>query len=443
MMLAELRDKLVELQDDAKAIQANADTEKRDLTEDEDKQIRAYFSEFNSTREHIERLETLERQEQILAKPQTAAVEKPDPQATKMPMAPLNVELIERPGLKGRWGWQSMGDFAMAVKKASMPGTQPDNRLLMAPTTVGTEGVGSEGGYAVPPDFRAAIVSRLQGEDSLLARTDQLTSSSNSITVPVDETTAWQTTGGILSYWEGENDQISQSKPLLKSITLRLSKLAVLIPVTDELLDDAAALDSYLRRKAGEKLVFKVNDAIVNGDGVGKPLGVLNSSAEVSQAAEGSQTATTINYPNVVKMYSRMYAPYRSGAVWLINQDAENQLHTLAFPSASGTEPAWLPAGGISGRPFQTLFGRPIIPTQACQTLGTVGDIIFWAPQEYLTVTKGGIRSDVSIHLWFDYDTTAYRFIYRLAGQPWLSTTITPLNGSTTMSSIVSLATRS
>ena len=449
MNIEELRERLSKYQDDAKAIMAQAETEGRDLSEDEDQKINELFDQFNVTKVVIGRQERLEENESFLTSP-TRQVVKPDPQASnpvqakqvvERPVQAKRVELVESPQQKARWGFDSMGEFAMAVRQGSMPGIQPDNRLLMAPTTVGSEGVGADGGYAVPPDFQSTIVSLLAGEDSLLGLTDSMTVSGNSFTVPVDETTAWQTTGGILAYWEGENDQITQSKPLLKSISLRLNKLAVLIPVTDELLDDTTALDAYLSRKAGEKIVYKVNDALVNGDGVGKPLGIINSSAEVSVAKESGQTAATVNYPNVVKLYNRLYAPYRNSAVWLINQDVETQLHSLTFPTASGTDPAYQPAGATRGVP-NTLFGRPVISTQACQTLGTVGDIFFWAPQQYLSLTKGGIRADVSIHLWFDYDTPAYRFILRVAGQPWLSTTISPANGSTTYSSIVSLATR-
>jgi HK97 family phage major capsid protein len=85
-------------------------------------------------------------------------------------------------------------------------------------------------------------------------------------------------------------------------------------------------------------------------------------------------------------------------------------------------------------------LGRPIIPTQACQTLGDKGDIIFADLSQYMTAVKtGGLRTDVSIHLWFDYDTLAYRFILRIAGQPWWSSSISPKNGSNTLSPFVTL----
>jgi len=48
----------------------------------------------------------------------------------------------------------------------------------------------------------------------------------------------------------------------------------------------------------------------------------------------------------------------------------------------------------------------------------------------------------VSIHLWFDYDTTAFRFVLRIAGQPWWSAAADPRDGSATYSPFVALAER-
>ena len=82
-------------------------------------------------------------------------------------------------------------------------------------------------------------------------------------------------------------------------------------------------------------------------------------------------------------------------------------------------------------------------PESACQTLGDLGDIILVDWSKYRTIQKTeGMRSDVSMHLWFDYDTLAYRFIIRLAGNGWYSAPITPKNSSNTLSPFVTLAAR-
>jgi HK97 family phage major capsid protein len=346
------------------------------------------------------------------------------------------------------WGWRSIGEFGMGVIAASKQGAQPDDRLTRALSTYGSEGVGADGGFAIPPDFRNTIKVELEGEESLLALTDQLTSGTNNLTVPKDETTPWQTSGGILFNWTNEAGSITQSKPSLETVTLKLHKGAMLVPLTDELMDDAPALTGWLTRKAPQKIVSAINLAIIQGSGAGQPLGILNSPHTVSVAKVTSQDADTVVGLNPIAMYARMYAPYRRNAVWLINQDIEPQLLTMMKVGKDDTGtadtgwgiPLYMPATGLSGTPYATLFGRPVIATQGCETLGDKGDIIFAAMDQYVTVQKtGGIKSDTSIHLWFDQDTTAFRFIMRIAGQPWWNTTIAARDGSTTYSAFVTL----
>ncbi len=71
------------------------------------------------------------------------------------------------------------------------------------------------------------------------------------------------------------------------------------------------------------------------------------------------------------------------------------------------------------------------------------GDIIFVNLQQYMSVRKtSGIRAETSVHLWFDQDITAFRFILRVAGEPWWNSVITRLNGTNTLSAYVTLAAR-
>lgn len=453
--LDELRDELVTLTEQAKTLQAKADAEKRSLTEAEEDEIATIFARFEVVEADIERRERLSDIEAATATP---IGRKTDPDevvneldqpkaAVRRPAGRKVAATVRDSGDVARHGFRSFGEFAQAVKASvrANPGGIDPRLTANAPTTVSTEGTGADGGFAVPPEFRQSIMQKVMGEDSLLSRTDQLTSSSNSITLPKDETTPWQTSGGILANWEGENSQLTQSKVSLDQTTIRLNKLTALVPVTEELLEDSSALSTYISRKAPEKFDFKINDAIINGTGAGQPKGIMAADCLVTVAKESGQAADTILYQNIVNMWARAYGPCRQRGVWLYNQDIEPQLLQMAFPNGgSGTVvPVYMPPGGLANTPYATLMGRPMIPTQACDTLGDLGDIIFADLSQYMTATKtGGIRSDVSMHLWFDYDTLAFRFIMRVAGQPWWGSAITPKNSSNTLSCFVALAAR-
>jgi HK97 family phage major capsid protein/HK97 family phage prohead protease len=328
-------------------------------------------------------------------------------------------------------GFANYGDYCAEVVRAST-GKGGIDRLERAATTYGAENNGPDGGYAVPPQFASEIASLAYGETSLLALADNTPVSGNTMTFPKDETTPWGSTG-ITAAWEGEGNQSTPKKPALGESTLKLRKLKVLVAASDELLADAAAMSAYITRKTGEAVDWKVNDAIINGNGAGMPLGIMNASATVSQAKESGQAAATIVAKNIAKMYARCLMGAGANLVWLVNPDAFPEIVTLTL----NNNPIWVPANqGFSGAPNGLLLGRPVILTDACQTLGTVGDII-------LANMAGGAEFAQSMHLWFDQDLMAFRLIVRMDGQTALGAAVSPANGSTTRSHFVTLATRS
>lgn len=453
--IEELRNKVCSLVEQARTIKASADAEHRPMSSEESAQFSAILDAVDSTKAEIaqsERLLALETEIQSPSARRTqpdgerpAAAAAPTPQGAPSHGRPLVTGGLPSGTTQGAWGFRSLGEFAIIVKAAVRGHIDPRLAANAAPSTWGSEGVGEDGGFAVPPDMRTEILSKVMGEESLLQYTDQQISTSNQLTVPKDETTAWQTSGGVQAYWENEGAQLRASKIELQTSTIRLNKLTSLIPVTSELLEDASALASYLRRKAPEKMTFKINDALLNGSGSGQPQGMFSAGAKVAVAKETGQTNLTVNFANITNMWARMYAPCRRRAVWLVNQDIEPQLIALAFPNlgAGTVVPAYLPPGGLSSSPYGMLMGRPVIPTEACQQLGYEGDIALVDFSQYLSVTKaGGVRSDVSIHLWFDYDMTAFRFIMRLGGACWWTSAIKRAHGTNTLSCVVTLADR-
>lgn len=344
-----------------------------------------------------------------------------------------------------RAGFAHLGDFAQCVRHGQTPGNAVDQRLAeLAPTTYSQTGVGAEGGFAVPPEFSARIMEYVGDENSLYARVDK-TPVNHGLYWPVDEDSPWATTGPQ-AYWEGEADQYTQSKVNLRTAGFRLNKVVVLCPVTDELLDDAGQMETYLRSVISKRLRWKVDFAILQGTGAGMPLGILNSPALKSVAKEGSQTADTVTDGNVFAMWNALFGEYRSNATWVYNQDIEVQLLTMVLAGASSDVPIWLPAGQYNtaaNAPNTTLFGRPAIPHQACETLGDKGDIFFCDFSQYILGQKTtGPSFDISMHLYFDYGMQAFRATWRVAGMPKWSTTISARDGSATYSPFVTLAER-
>lgn len=444
--IEELQKKKLKLNEHMKAIIATADAENgRELTDTEQADFDGADEQFKLVERDIRNRSRVAQQDADLSvaeprvtRPDVAASDADPPVRARGD----RVEIVSGP--RGQWGWRNFGHFANAVRLAQRG--QIDPRLQVqnaAATTFGSEQAQADGGYAIPPDFRTAIMKKVEGQDSLLALTDKQTTSSTQITFPSDETTPWQTSGGILVSWDQEAATGTQSKPSLQEVTVRAFKLRALVPITEELIADGPALSNWLNSKVPDKLNFAVTNAIVNGSGAGQPLGILNAPAKVTVNKEAGQATGTVTYPNIVKMWGRCLGDWRKNAVWLINQDVEQQLQQMSLGGSSVAFPAYMPPGGLSGSPYATLMGRPVIVTEACKGLTTEGDIILTDPKQYVSVVRtSGVSQEVSIHLWFDQDIVAFKFTLRMGGQPWWNSAITRLNGANTLSSIVTLQTR-
>lgn len=309
-----------------------------------------------------------------------------------------------------------------------------------------SEGIGSDGGYLVMPEFAGGIIDRVFSND-LWSRTDNYSVSGNSMTFLANAETSRATGsrhGGLRGYWlQGEGATVTKSKPTMREITLKLAKLGVLVYLTQELIDDGgSALQTYVARKAAEEFNFMIGDAMFNGTGVGQPLGLLNWPSLVSVAKETGQGAATLQTENVEKMYARFYQPNLGGAQWYHNQDILPQLNTMTLGIGAAGVPTYLPPGGLSSAPYGSLVGRPLAPTEFNATLGTQGDIALADFGQMLSISKGGIAQAVSMHVEFLTDQVALRFIMRLNGGPWETAALTPYKGTATQSSAVVLDTR-
>jgi HK97 family phage major capsid protein len=356
----------------------------------------------------------------------------------------------DRRELDASHGFAHFGQFLSAVRGASMRPNAMDERLAIgaAATTYGNESTGADGGFLVPPQYATEIMGVINAGESLLSRTRQIPVSGNQFIMPANEETAHGTTG-VQAYWDAEAATLTQTKPIFKNIEIKLQRLTALVPVTEESLEDAPALGTWVNMLAGEKMAYKVTNAILNGNGVGVPLGILSAPCLVTVAKETSQAASTVLAANALKMFSRMPSVNRANAVWIINQDVEPLLPqmTVNVKNVAGTEnvgggPIFLPPGGISGSQYGTLLGRPIVMTEASPALSSAGDIVLADMSQYIAITKGGVRADQSMHFYFDQNMRAFRFVLRMGGQPWLSAAMARANGSNTLSHFVALGAR-
>jgi HK97 family phage major capsid protein len=380
-----------------------------------------------------------------------------------------------KPGAR-KDGFRSWGEQLQAVAFAGRGG-RPDPRLLLGDfdnqgnfrAAGGSDGalneaVPSEGGFLVGADASEKIYQRAYATGAIVNKCQRqpISANSNRLKLKVvdeDSRADGSRMGGVLAFWQNEADSFLSSRPKFRSIELTLNKLTALVYATDELLEDAAALEAWIMSNLPTEINFRLEDAIFNGAGAGQPLGILNSLALLS-LSPGS-TPTVVNGTDILAMWARFWHPGlqgsiasiatenltagsaggQPGAAWFIDQSVIPQLFSMTLGSGTAVILLYHPPGymGLPG-PYGQLLGLPVIPTEHNAALGTVGDIVLADMSQYLIADKGAVEAAASMHVRFVYDEMTYRFTYRADGQTTWKKPLTPKNGGSTLAPFIALA---
>jgi len=404
----------------------------RDLTADEETADAADASRLTELQAQITAARSLQdRLSAVPSFPQTGAA----PPAARPPGAPL----AEPRARDNSSGFRSVAEFGAAVRLANpQAGSQfaMDPRLAAPANTIMTNG-DEVGSFLVPAEFRDEIVSLVYdtSDDPVFDLIAALPTGSNRVTGLGSEVTPWGTTG-VQAAWRTEGTQMLTSRTGLKPWEVKLNELYAFVLADEDTLADAPRLQALLTTESAAAIRWKAADGYMRGDGVEKLQGWMNSGALITVAKEAAQAADTITAPNVAKMYARMINPMQ--AAWLANSDTLPQL--MALKNEAG-QPVWFPNFQVA--PGGTLLGRPVLFTEHANTVGDLGDLQFVNPKGYRAFKKqNGVTFADSIHLFFDYNLRAFRWIFRIGGQPVLGAPATMPNSTNTKSHFVGLAAR-
>jgi HK97 family phage major capsid protein len=428
-MLKKLRQQLADARKKANDLNALAERENRILTGDEQKEFDALIAECKEIQGKISAQEALQDIERNLSG--SAVIEVGENNAAKKP-------------------WRGKGEQLIAIAKATQFRERGQDHLIDARIKAAlgaSESVPSDGGFTVEPEYEKDILQRIYDTGEVLKRCKPMKmNSARMIINAVDEDSRQDGSrwGGLLAYWLYEAQQYSGTKPKFREVQLVANKLIGLVYATEELLEDSLAFESYVDAVVPQELAFKADDSILNGLGAGQPMGVLNSTATIQQAIVGGETS--ISAQDILNMWSRLFAPYRKNAVWFINQSLEPKLYPLTVGSASLGQYLIYTPPGVNGNTSGTglLMGRPVIPIEQTAAAGTVGDIVLFAGDGYLLAQRNEVRADSSIHVAFLTGEKAFRWEWRLDGQPWWKKPLTPKAANApTLAPFVTLGARS
>jgi HK97 family phage major capsid protein len=304
------------------------------------------------------------------------------------------------------------------------------------------EASGVTGGYTVPPEFYRQLLAIIEENAFIRPRAFVQPMGSATLQYPyLDVTTAPSAAGvspffgGLQMAWTAEAQTRTEYEPKFKMMELKAWELSGYSVSSNVLLQDAAfGLEKFLFTLFGRALAWFEEYAFLQGNGVGKPVGMLNAGATISYTR---QLAGQITFSDVSNMWSKLL-PYSFGkAIWAYSPTTVPQLLQLK----DGASRAIFISidQGITQAPYWSLLGRPAIMTEKLPALGTKGDLMLIDPSLYVIGDRMQIEVAASEHVNFLANQMTWRVVERVDGQPWLDKSITLQDTTSTVSPFVAL----
>lgn len=355
---------------------------------------------------------------------------------------PANSIQVKHKPVYANIGEQLLDVKAMCMDSEEAPAARERFQKVVNESGLKT-GVDSEGGYLVETDKSKDIIQTTVETGVLVSRCSEQPIGENSDSFEYyaaddRDRSKGVFLGGVKAYRKSETETMSKwITAKFDPREIRLHDQYALLKVTNRMLRDHVALTGLVKNSVPKAFAFLDDQEIYEGTGSGQHLGIMKSKCLVVVPKETGQAEKTIVAKNIVNMFARFHGNINN-AGWYVNQDCTPQLPFLMI----GDIPIFVPGGTFANAPYGVLYGRPIIPIEHCETLGTKGDIVLGDFSQYLRITKGGTEEAESIHVRFLTDEKVFRWIKRNNGQPLHNAPIKPLKGSNTLSPFVALADR-
>ncbi|MDB5696064.1 MAG: phage capsid protein [Sphingomonas bacterium] len=265
------------------------------------------------------------------------------------------MDVIDRPVLSGAPEGGAMPAFDSFVRTGQ-------TLELKAFTGV----TGDAGGFAVPREIDAAI-------DRALASISPIRRIANVVKVGSAGYRKLVTTGGTPSGWAAETDaRPGTATPVFAEIAPPSGELYANPSASQAMLDDAAFdVEAWLADEIATEFARAEGAAFVNGSGVNRPKGFLQS--PVSAASDGTRAFGALQYlasgaagdfganpqERLIDLVQSLRGPYRQGACFVMNAGTVARLRK--FKTADGAF-IWQP-GLVAGQPA-TLLGYPVVEAE-------------------------------------------------------------------------------
>lgn len=313
-----------------------------------------------------------------------------------------------------------------------------------------TEGQGTSVGYDTPVVYESMISKIMWEQEVIRNRATQVPLAARDVEWPaIDQyiTPAANSSaqhGGVVTYYKSEAAQRTLSTLKLRKVKMTANDLTAYTEISRDAAQDVQTLDAQIPLIFGEAIGWREDFEFLNGDGVGRPLGIYNAPALLVTGGNAGktarQTANVVTYRDLTVMYSRLLPSERAVAIWI----GHPYMTDLLLNVVDGTgRPVLLPYVGetppIGPAPAYTMWGRPFYDTEKAPAIGSQSDLCLVSPRLYYAGTRSGMEIGLSEHFKFDTDQIAFRVKLRHDGRPRQISQITLADGTSKVSGFISL----
>ncbi len=235
-------------------------------------------------------------------------------------------------------------------------------------------GTDSEGGYLVPDEFERTLVEALLEENIFRKLAKVITTSSGDKKIPV------VATKGNAS-WVDEEGAIPESDDSFGQVSIGAYKLATMIKVSDELLNDSIFnLESYIAKEFARRIGTKEEEAFFIGNGTGKPTGIFNATGGAGVGVTAA-SSTAITVDEVMDLFFSLKAPYRKNATFVMNDATVKAIRKLKDGNG---QYLWTPSL-TAGTP-DTILTRPVLTSSFVPTIEAAAKTVAFGDFSYYWV---------------------------------------------------------
>lgn len=242
-------------------------------------------------------------------------------------------------------------------------------------------GTDTEGGYLVPDEFERTLIEKLELESIFRQLAKVITTSTGDKKIPVVATKG-------TAAWVDEEGLIPESDDSFGQVSIGAYKLATMIKVSEELLNDSVFnLPEYIAKEFARRIGTKEEEAFFIGDGTGKPTGIFNATGGAELGITAA-SATAITLDELMDLFYSLKSPYRKNAIFVMNDATVKAIRKLKDGNG---QYIWQPSV-TAGTP-DTILNRPVKTSAYAPTLGSAAKAIAFGDFSYYWVADRQGRS--------------------------------------------------